>query len=121
MSASNSPTEAVEGGCLCGAVRYRAGGEASDVTHCHCTICRRASAAPFVPWATFRAADFSFTKGTPGTFASSGHAQRSFCPQCGTPLTFQLLDKRDEIDITLCSMDAPEKLTPTSHIWSTLR
>ena len=45
--------EAIEGGCLCGAVRYRAFWPAYGITHCHCQTCRRASGAPFVTWAGF--------------------------------------------------------------------
>ena len=45
----------VEGGCLCGRVRYRVAGAPVRVTHCHCTLCRRSAEAPFLTWATFRA------------------------------------------------------------------
>jgi hypothetical protein len=109
---------ATEGGCLCGAVRYRATGVSYDRTNCHCTICRRASGAPFVAWATFHAADFAFTSGDPARFASSSADVRTFCGRCGTPLTFQRLDKQEEIDVTICSMDHPEDLAPEDHTWT---
>jgi hypothetical protein len=110
--------EIIEGGCLCGAVRYRASGTPSDVTHCHCTLCRRASGAPFVSWASFRSARFSFTTGEPARFASSARAVRTVCNHCGTPLTFQLYEKVDQIDVTICSMDDPERVTPQDHTWT---
>jgi len=49
-----------EGGCLCGAVRYRVEGEpeASDI--CHCETCRRAASAPTLPFAVFPSARFAF-------------------------------------------------------------
>src|SRR5712691_10354425 len=102
--------EIIEGGCLCGAVRYRASGTPYDVTHCHCILCRRASGAPFVSWACIHSAHFSFTIGEPARFASSARAVRTFCNRCGTPLTFQLREKADEIDVTICSMDDPERV-----------
>lgn len=104
-----------EGGCFCGAVRYRATGTPSNVTHCHCTICRRLSAAPFVTWATFRSADFVLIGGPPAHIASSDRAERTFCARCGTPLTFQLHASPDELDVTVCSLDDPEALTPEDH------
>jgi hypothetical protein len=110
--------DGIEGGCLCGAVRYRAGGTPYNLTHCHCTICRRASAAAFVPWATFRARDFTFTAGTPGRFASSARAVRTFCSRCGSPLTFQLDETPEEIDVTICSLDHPERVAPVDHTWT---
>ena len=36
----------VTGGCMCGAVRYKASGEAVSVIHCHCLSCRRHTGAP---------------------------------------------------------------------------
>jgi hypothetical protein len=112
---SDSPI--LEGGCLCGAVRYRAEGRPYHITHCHCTLCRRASGAPFVTWFSVPAQGFSFVQGTPSRFASTPAALRTFCAACGTPLTFQLLAERDEIDVTLCSLDDPNVLIPEDHTY----
>lgn len=107
----------IEGGCLCGAVRYRATGTPYHLTNCHCTLCRKASAAPFVSWASFKAADVEFTKEMPTQYASSAKAVRSFCAKCGTPLTFQLIEHPEEVDVTICSMDKPEDSAPQDHVW----
>jgi hypothetical protein len=107
----------LEGGCLCGAVRYRAEGTPYDITHCHCTICRRASGAPFVTWFSVPARGFSFVRGTPSRFASSPAASRTCCSRCGTPLTFQLISEPEEIDVTVCSLDDPHSLTPEDHTY----
>lgn len=104
-----------EGGCFCGAVRYRAAGTPYDVTHCHCTICRRLSAAAFVTWATFRSADFTVTSGVPARIASSDRAERTFCGRCGTPLTFRLHARPQELDVTVCSLDDPEGVVCEDH------
>jgi len=115
------PTEALEGGCLCGSVRYRAWGKAYGITHCHCQTCRRASGAPFVTWAGFDTGNFTFTRGQPASYASSSRVLRTFCSACGTALTYQRLDLPDSIDVTLGSMDAPEILTPEDHTWTESR
>ena len=47
----------IEGGCLCGGVRYRLTAEPERLCDCHCIDCRRASAAPFVTWGTVRKND----------------------------------------------------------------
>jgi len=44
--------EMSEGGCLCGAVRYRMVGAPLSSAICHCASCRRASGAPTVAWLT---------------------------------------------------------------------
>lgn len=106
----------IQGGCLCGAVRYAATGPPYNVTHCHCADCRRAGAAAFVTWASFRRSDFRFTAAAPRTFPWSGRL-RSFCPACGTPLTFMTSPDSDEVDVTVCSFDNPDAVLPADHTW----
>jgi hypothetical protein len=108
----------IEGGCLCGAVRYHATGAPYNITHCHCRTCRRASGAAFVSWASFPATSFAFTFGAPTHFASSINVIRTFCQRCGTPLTYQRHDLSEEIDVTLCSLDEPEQFIPEDHTWT---
>ena len=105
-----------QGGCLCGYVRYEARGEPYDITHCHCVDCRRSSGAPFVTWATFRRENFRFTEGQPGEVRWANRV-RGFCPRCGTQLTFLSKPDADEIDVTVCSLDNPEAMTPEDHTW----
>ena len=75
-----------EGGCYCGALRYRADDEPLRIFHCHCTICRRVQGAPVVTWITFPTAGWSWTKGTPAKLKSTPEATRYFCRDCGTRL-----------------------------------
>lgn len=102
------------GGCLCGAVRYEVLGEITHETLCHCTDCRRAHAAPVVAWFSVRPEAFRLTKGLLKSFASSPGVLRSFCGECGTPLTYQR-DGLNELDVTACSLDDPESAPPRDH------
>ena len=104
------------GGCLCGAVRYEANGEPYNITHCHCLDCRRSSGAPFVTWASFGRDAFHFTAGQPRELRWAGRL-RSFCPHCGTPLTFTT-EPVDEVDVTVCSFDDPDSVSPADHTWT---
>jgi hypothetical protein len=113
--------KAIEGGCLCGAIRYRAVGQPYGITHCHCNTCRRASGAPFVTWAGVDTDKFTFTKGKPASYASSANVTRSFCSNCGTALTYQRADLPDSVDVTLASMDNPEAISPQDHTWTESR
>ena len=54
-----------EGGCLCGAVRYRVSGDPVAATLCHCRSCRRASGGVTVAWAVFDKDAFEWLKGKP--------------------------------------------------------
>ena len=113
--------KAIEGGCLCGAVRYRALGQSYGITHCHCRTCRHASGAPFVTWAGVDTDKFTFTEGKPAAYASSVKVVRTFCDRCGTALTYQRADLPGSIDVTLGSMDDPEALRPEDHTWTESR
>lgn len=108
----------LEGGCLCGAVRYQAEGAPFHRTSCHCSICRRASAAPFVAWFSVHRTGFRWLGAEPAWYQSSAEAQRGFCPRCGTALSFSHRDFPDEIDLTTCSLDDPEALPPADQTWT---
>jgi hypothetical protein len=103
------------GGCLCGHVRYAADGAPFHETICHCSVCRRAAGAPMVAWFSVPRAGFRVVAGTPARFASSARAERTFCPRCGTPLTFEARDLADEVDVTTASLDDPEAVPPHDH------
>jgi hypothetical protein len=103
------------GGCLCGAVRYRAT-RMLRADLCHCRMCQKASGAPVVAWLTVPVASFMFTAGAPAAYRSSARAVRHFCPACGAQLTFRLVEDPTEIDINLATLDHPEAVAPQSHI-----
>ena len=103
------------GGCFCGFVRYEAGGTPFHPSICHCSMCRRTAGAPMVAWFSVPLAAFRITAGVPTHFASSDSAVRSFCPRCGTTLTFVGRSYPDEIDITTASLDEPEAMPPRDH------
>ena len=110
--------EAFEGGCLCGAVRYRAGGDILRAGHCHCRMCQKASGAPMVSWAVAPIQSFSFTKGQPVEYRSSERSSRLFCGQCGSQLVIRDAGETKEIDINLATFDEPARVTPTYHIYT---
>lgn len=105
----------MQGGCFCGAVRYEVDGMPFHETNCHCSICRRTSGAPFVAWLSVSKTSFRFICGEPRRFRSSAKGTRRFCPRCGTPLTCELDDFPEEIDVTICSLDQPEAVPPKDH------
>lgn len=107
----------VEGGCLCGRVRYRASGIPRGNTICHCATCRRASGAPLVAWTSFATDSFAFTSDAPAIYASSPGIERGFCPRCGTPLTYRRLEEAGNIDVTVATLDDPEAIPPEDHTW----
>jgi hypothetical protein len=109
----------IEGGCLCGAVRYSIRSEPLISGTCQCQTCRKASAAAIVPWLTVSSEHFVFTAGGPTEYNSSPQATRTFCGRCGTPLTYRHTSyEGKKIDVTAASLDDPEAFPPQGHIWT---
>ena len=106
------------GACLCGAVRYEARGKPMAVNHCHCVQCQRASGAAMVTWATWPRGAVRMLQGAAQDFESSPGVRRSFCARCGSTL-FWRREAREgaEIDVAAGTLDAPDLLAPTDHIF----
>lgn len=85
-----------DGGCLCGAIRFRAAAPPLRTTICHCTFCQRATGSAYLVEPIFAAADVTFQFAPPRVYdhRSAGSGKRvtvSFCGACGThlALTFE--------------------------------
>lgn len=110
-------TTTIEGGCLCGGIRYATNNAPYEITHCHCEDCQRSAGAAFVTWASFALKNFRVTRGAMRDVTFAGRL-RSFCPECGTTLAFRSSPETEEIDLTVASFDHPELVSPADHIWT---
>lgn len=104
------------GGCLCGAVRYRAG-EPVDAGYCHCRLCQRSSGAPVLAWVSFPGEAFAYEKGAPATYRSSENGRRDFCRDCGTQIAFRDARTDERIDVNMATLDDPGSIRPEYHTW----
>lgn len=81
----------LEGGCLCGKIRYRlATDESIYNVMCHCFNCKKSSGTHMVNSSIFPRQLFTLNSGTPKTFqdmcTDSGlPLYRHFCGDCGSP------------------------------------
>ncbi len=108
-----------EGGCLCGAVRYRVTDEAVARTLCHCASCRRATGGASVGWAVFEKGDFALLQGEVREYSSSPGIYWGSCPICGSLVTYRRDSRPDHHDITVATLDDPDAFPPTVEIWVT--
>jgi hypothetical protein len=106
----------LEGGCLCGALRYRIEPGEADSALCHCRMCQHASGAPAVAWFTLPGARFTYIGGTPRQYRSSSRALREFCGNCGSPVLFRP-DGDPRVDVAAATLDDPVAVPPAYHIW----
>ena len=104
------------GGCLCGAVRFAATGDPGWACYCHCHSCRRHTASPVAYFVGFTEQTFRYTKGEPKVYESSPQTWRSFCADCGTPLTYHADWDKGGIHVYLGVLDDPDAFPPRFHV-----
>ena len=110
-------TEALTGGCQCVQVRFAATGNPNWVVHCHCSLCRRQTSAPFATWVSVAAGDFAWTDGAPKIFTDSPDRHRGFCAACGTQLVGLSPKWPEEVHILVGALDDPNQVTPILHAY----
>ena len=76
----------VTGSCLCGTVSWQVEGALDGMSHCHCSMCRKAHGAPFGTYADVPNDRFTWSTGKDNTtyFESSPGTIRAFCSTCGS-------------------------------------
>lgn len=99
--------ETVTGGCQCGRIRYQATVEDDDAYLCHCRMCQRATGGVSIAFKNVVRADVMWTTREPERYRSSPIADRGFCRDCGTPLTFEYVEGSVRLDLTVGSFDDP--------------
>ena len=107
----------IEGGCFCGAIRYQIDDGEYLAANCHCSMCRKTSAAPFVTWLVVPVAAFRYTTGEPKELHSSKTGKRYFCAECGSPLVCINSEHPENVDVTTGSLDAPGEFPPTLAVF----
>ena len=79
----------IEGGCLCGKVRYSADAEPTFVGVCHCKNCQKGTGTAFSVVVALPTPALT-VQGTLQTFTGRGDSgkatYRRFCPECGSAL-----------------------------------
>jgi hypothetical protein len=109
----------LEGGCLCGGVRFRLTGKLGPAGFCHCKQCQRASGSAFAANAPVRTKYFELLAGAElvSEYESSSGKFRAFCSRCGSPVYSRRDSEPDLRRIRLGSLDADPGRRPLAHVW----
>ena len=110
----------IEGGCLCGAVRYAASGEPAFVGVCHCRDRQKFSGSAFAVVVGVRKAALS-VQGTLRTFTKQGESgkpiHRRFSPTCGSAIADEAEALPDIVMLGAGTLDDPSGLKPAMQIY----
>ena len=107
----------LNGGCLCGGVRYELGEPPFGLVDCHCVDCRRSSGAPYVTWGIVKRENFRLVRGILRPVEYAGRI-RSFAPCCGTQILFEDAPNWPRVDVAIATLDEPQPFRPKRAIWT---
>jgi hypothetical protein len=110
-----------EGGCSCGAVRYRLTSEPLFVHCCHCLDCQRQTGSAFVVNVLIEAERVEIVAGAPQAVDAprdDGSAQEIFrCPDCQVAV-YSRYGHRGVFFIRAGTLDDPASVSPDVHIFT---
>ena len=112
-----------EGGCACGAVRYRLTSRPMFVNCCHCRWCQRETGASFALNAIIEADRVLLLGATPevvDTPSESGKGQKiARCPSCRVALWSNYAGAGEAMRfVRVGTLDNPDLLPPDMHIYT---
>ena len=114
-----SDKTSLTGGCLCGDVRYSARAAPFAADYCHCSKCRNSTGAPVSAWMDFNTSQLEWHRREGLVeYESSETVRRGFCRRCGSTLTFRSVDHPQYCSLAINSLDTPELVQPTYHIYT---
>lgn len=113
----------LEGGCLCGQVRFTAHEAPVRTFACHCTFCQRVTGSSFYAESIFKKEAVQFNAGELRQYehVSDGSMKKvfvEFCPTCGTTVGLTFERWPDMRAISRGCYDDPNAVDVTSHIWT---
>lgn len=113
----------LEGGCLCGKVRFKAHQAPVRTFACHCSFCQRVTGSSFFAESIYPRDAVEFNDGELRKYAHVSEGSQKmvfvhFCPACGTTvgLTFERWPQVQAI--ARGCYDEPNAVEVTSHIWT---
>ena len=111
----------MEGGCSCGAIRYRLTAEPLFVHCCHCLNCQRQTGSAFVINLLIESDRLDLLAGDPQPVdvpRDDGSTQRIFrCPACRVAVYSQY-SRPSMHFVRAGTLDEPRRITPDVHIFT---
>jgi hypothetical protein len=121
-----NPSVPAEGGCQCGALRYRVElSEAVTLYRCHCRDCQKQSSSAFGMSMILPAEAFEVTRGNPQSWSRTADSGRPvhgyFCGACGTRLYHTSPSRPGMVNLKPGTLDDPGDLQPIGDVWTDSR
>ena len=108
--------ERVQARCLCRQVTIEIDLPIQACVNCHCDSCRRQCASPMTTYIGVADHQWRWTGKMPKVFRSSPGVERSFCENCGSPVSFRSEAMSDVMHFYLSLLESPEQFEPSLHV-----
>ena len=109
-------TEPHRGHCFCKAIRFEVDAPLLSVVNCHCESCRRQCSAPMTTYIGVADGQWRWTQGEPKIYRSSPGVERTFCDNCGTPMSFRSNAMSGFMHVYVAAMEEPDCFQPKLHV-----
>lgn len=111
----------IQGGCLCGAIRYTSKAEPVMTAICQCTRCQRQSGSAFSVNVGIPKGSLEYQGEPPATFQDMGGSGqpvlRRFCSKCGSPIVSEVAATPNLDWLKSGTLDDTSWLRPQVSIW----
>lgn len=109
----------IQGGCLCGKVRFEITGDIRNIVYCHCSQCRKAQGSAFAVNGNVDAGKFRFISGESelAVYQYRPEQQKFFCRHCGSPIMSKNTSNPANVRIRLGTLDGDVPYHPGAHVF----
>ena len=109
----------IRGSCLCRRVRFEIQGQLGATSHCHCSMCRKATGAAFGTYAEVKIENLKIVSGAEVImrYRSSPGVERTFCARCGSTLQFVSEKNPGKVEVALGTLDDDPGIRVLRHIF----
>jgi hypothetical protein len=112
----------LEGGCACGAIRYKLNNTPLIVHACHCRDCRRLSGTAFATNIWIEEKFVKRGQAAPASFRLKGGSGQPhdvfFCERCGTTVWSRYHPVPWALFVPAGTLDEPDAVEPDLHIFT---
>jgi hypothetical protein len=110
-----------DGGCQCGALRFRIRGEPLSVCACHCTDCQRRSGSAFGITLFAARSQVELVRGEPARYdyaeADGRRWLGTYCPRCAVRLWSESPRVPEVLFLAAGTLDDRAGIEPVAHVW----
>lgn len=109
----------ISGSCLCQAIKYEIAGPLLSLGHCHCKMCQRFHGTAYATYGMVARTNFSMLSGVDKlrSVQSSVEVSRTFCGECGSPISYENTALPENIWLTAGTFDDEPGCQAQYHIF----